>query len=431
MEDVPWNMPSNAYGIFELEGLCIWVNQDDQADLATVNTGVVSHEFTHYVHSLSTARSIDDLLSLLFVVHAGIQQLESLTVSVSLPLRSWSSEGTCPDAIKKYVQDVNLRKQGIRESFGVRLDTTPPASLLNGDLYIKDDMTFIKTTATTGAPVARRALMEGAALAKKCEALGDESDLNAKQSNSDCSHYFAAHAACTRANPRIHPLFTSAFLCDVSLCASDAATAFRRGLAELKALPEDATIVDYETRLTVVYDDMCRDHMHEKLQELTDAYAALPTGHRVEHKPSWAALMLRNSRASVELRQNDPLALIKPTYLDEELLQLAKLIGSPVVITNDMKLASLTATPKGVNQARSAVRTLSQICKWLLQDEGPLKCPYAGCPGCPEIRRGSHCTTDATIALTPPDSEPWCALLYSAHQLGVAPLLRREADKRI
>jgi hypothetical protein len=126
MDDIPWNMPTDAYGAFEPEGFCIWINEERQGDLARKNTGVLSHEFTHYVHSLSTFHAVDDLLTLLGGVHAGMQQLEDLLIPISLPLTSWSSEASCPPSVQTYVDYVAHREQAIQKSLGLDLDLTPP-----------------------------------------------------------------------------------------------------------------------------------------------------------------------------------------------------------------------------------------------------------------------------------------------------------------
>jgi hypothetical protein len=119
--------------------------------------------------------------------------------------------------------------------------------------------------------------------------------------------------------------------------------------------------------------------------------------------------------------------LIKPPYFGQPLADLAAAIGSPVIITNDMRLTYLTTSSDGTVRARNSMRMLSHICQWIIRGPGPLRCPYAGCPACPEARRGAHCATNAALALLPGDDTPWCALLFAAHQLRVAPLLRSGA----
>ena len=63
-------MPMNAYGVYEPDGMSIWINEDIQGAVATTKNGVIGHEFMHYIHSISTVYGIDDLLTLLFQVHA-------------------------------------------------------------------------------------------------------------------------------------------------------------------------------------------------------------------------------------------------------------------------------------------------------------------------------------------------------------------------
>jgi len=426
MEDLPSNMPQGAYGLYEPEGFSIWINQQYQSELSVKNTGVLSHEFTHYVHSLSTIHSIDDLISLLFFVHAGIQRLEELSVPVSLPLSRWSAVNDCPPEIKNYVEGMDARRFRIKESLGLRLDPAPPATEQNGCLYSNGGKLFIKTSSVTGVPVARLALMEGAALAKKCEALGNDSDLKAKKNNPALSHYYAVHDCCSLTNPWIDPLSASALLCDISLCSLYPSQVFKSGIEILSELPASATLNDFEISLMQLYDQECRRWMNSRLAALEQARDLLPENHRSEENPSWAHLLLLNAISAVRLRQEYPFSLIKPVYLGWELFELAKVVGSPVILTNDMRLTSLAVTSNEVSLARDAVRTLSYICRWLLEDVGPLQCPYAGCPGCPKDRVGEHCFTNASLALIPSDDKPWCALLSSAHQLRVAHLLRRE-----
>lgn len=429
MNDVPWNMPANDYGVFELEGFCIWINEDHQATLSLKNTGVVSHEFTHYVHSLSTADGIDDLLGLIFRVHAGMQRLEDAGVLASLPLAQWAETANCPPAIRKYVNLVRKRERAILDSWGTPVDSSPPVAAPTGGLYEVAGKLFIKACASSGAPVARLALMEGAALAKKCEALGNDSDLNVKRGDPDLAHYFAVHEACVTANPSLDPLATSALLCDISLCSPQPSVVFQKAVAVLQSLPPNSKVDDLATSLSSLYDQECRAHIESRRAQLERALTVLPAGHCSQTGPSWAGVVLENAVTAIRLRQDSPLSLIRPVYLGHALFDLASRIGSPVVITNDMRLTALADTSDGVTYARNAVRTLSYICNWLVHEHGPLQCPYAGCPDCPDIRRGPHCATNAALALVPSDDKPWCALLYSAHQLRVATLLRREVHR--
>jgi hypothetical protein len=427
VEDVPWNMPQHAYGVFEPEGLSIWVNTERQDDLDT-GVAVISHEFTHYVHSLSTLHSIDDLLSLIFSIHSGIQRLEDLEQRPTLPLMVGSTAPQCPPFVKEFIERVEVRTRRIHDSLGRTLDSAPPEALSVGGLYTMNGTLFIKTSAVTGAPVARLSMMEGAALAKKCETLGNDDDLKSKMRNPKLSHYFAAHHACLAANPRIDPLSASAVLCDIALCTPVPREIFERGISALADLSASATLDDFEQTLVSLYDQFCRKPMDARLRALERARHALPLDHRSDDSPSWAELALRNAIQAVRRRQEAPLSLIKPPYFGKPLFELASMIGSPVIITNDMRLSSLAEASEGATRARNSMRTLSYICQWIIRGSGPLRCPYAGCPDCPEARKGAHCETNAVRALLPSDETPWCALLFSAHQLRVAPLLRSAAN---
>ena len=361
------------------------------------------------------------------MVHAGIQRLEELDVPPLLPLSEWSLKASCPDAIKRYVQLVDKRRERILQSLDRDLDDAPPDNATAGALYTRGKKSFIKTGPTTGAPVSRLTLMEGAAVAKKAEVLGNDEDLQAKKRNPELSHYFAVHDACALANSRIDPLVASALLCDVSLCTNRPSKVFESGLRVLTALPGSATPDDYANELLVLYDNKCRSSMSDALSELERAYSLLPAD-QAGKDSTWGELALRNAINAVRLRQEAPLSLIRPLYMGRSLLELASKIGSPVILSNDMRLSSLVSTSRITDQARATIRTVSYICEWLLREQGPLRCPYAGCPGCPEERRGDHCATNAAAALLPPDDSPWCALLWSAHQLRVAHLLRSAAN---
>jgi hypothetical protein len=428
VDDVPWNMPGNAYGVFEPEGLCIWVNAETQDDL-DAHIGVLSHEFMHYVHSLSTLHSIDNLLTLLFQVHAGIQRLEDAGVPPSLPLADWPEIETCPEEVRRYVRMVERRRSGIHKSLGAKLDMAAPDDVSVGELYREDGRVFIKATDDVGAPVGRLTLMEGAALAKKCEAVGNDADLTQKKKNGGLSHYFAAYEACRRANPRIDPLAASALLCDIALCAPREEIVFGHGLTALATLPQSAGLPDFADQLVRLYDQHCRRAMDAVFKRVEEAYSLVSEDHKSAEKPSWGDLAIRNCISALRVRQGDPLALIRPRYVGWELFDLASLIGSPVIVTNDMRLTSLVRTAAGTDRARTAVRLMSYICEWVLYESDALRCPYAGCPGCPPARLGGHCATNAAKALLPADDQPWCALLAAAHQLRVADLLRSAVNR--
>jgi hypothetical protein len=104
---------------------------------------------------------------------------------------------------------------------------------------------------------------------------------------------------------------------------------------------------------------------------------------------------------------------------------LANEIGSPVVLTNDMRLTGLAERedPNAYN-ALNAVRTVSAICRWLIEGTSALTCPYAGCPGCPEERVSESCRSDARKVVALSDNVPWCTMFFSAKQLRVVELMR-------
>ena len=431
MEDVPPNMPFNAYGAFEPYGMCVWVNQDNQSEWTLPTVSVLSHEFTHYVHAVSTWHAIDDLITLLYQLHAGIQRLEELSVPIQLPLRRWAQEATVPDFVREFVAAVSARNQRISDSMGSQLDSAPPVGASDGETYVHSGHLHIRTTANAGVPVLRLALLEGAALAKKCETVGNSDDLISKKKRAGLSHYFALHDACGHANPYLDPLTASQFLCDMALCSPKPADAVLSGLGALGRLPAAAGIDDFKDSLLGLYDSHCSGPMTHLQNQLEQALSVLPKEDDPSLNVSWGRVALENSLAAVEKRQRMPLSLIEPQYLGAGLHVLAKEIGSPVVITNDMRLTGLAEAPLPRLIGRNSLRTIRHLSSWLFSSEpGRLECPYAGCPGCPDGRRGEDCITDARRVIAIPDSEPWCALHYSAHQLRIVPVVRADVEAR-
>lgn len=425
MEDLPPNMPSGAYGVYELEGLCIWVNEEAQANIVLKNTGVISHEYTHYMQSISTFHALDDLLTLLFFVHAGIQRLEDCQGTVQLPLRKWASDIDCPSFVKGFVKGLADRAAWIRESLGQDIDFSPPPHVESGLVYERDSGYFIRLSDTVGVPVQRLALMEGAAAVKKCEALGNLEDIQNKKLNG-LWHYVAAYEACRSANERLNPLETTKCLTDVALCSPHPGRVFFQGIQHLRDLGNTGDVYSLEKRLGDLYDAECREYIERQGIKLLHAFEALPPSHKVPEEKSWCAVVLKKALNAIAKRQAAPLSLIKPIYLGKELYALATQIGSPVVITNDMRLTSL-CSPESLQvlQAKNAVRTLTCLCQWIIEDAGSsLPCPYAGCPGCPEERRGRNCKDDARKVIDLPDEVPWCTLYYSAKELRIVDIIR-------
>jgi hypothetical protein len=293
---------------------------------------VLSHEFTHYVHSISTFHGVDDLQSLIFHVHAGIQRLEELARLARLPLRKWADERDGPEFVKSFVNGTLARQVKIHRSMGWNIDQSPPNSLPDGSIYKHGETHFIRMTATAGVPIQRLALMRGAAVIKKCEAVRDTDDLERKKDGG----------------------------------------------------------------------------LWHKALELT------PANHKMKNQESWGFVALQSALKAVEKRQKSPLSLIGPVYLGEDLLALANEIGSPVVLT------SLAARESpGTYNPVNVVRTISDLCAWLIYGDSAFKCPYAGCPGCPDERAGPNCRTDARKVIALPDDVPWCGLFFSAKQLRV------------
>ena len=173
MEDIPPNMPTSAYGAFEPDGMCIWVNLDNQATVPFANVGVVSHEYAHYVQAISSYDGVDDLLSLLLFVHSGIQHLEDLEMDVEVPLSEWCLKKNCPNQVEDYVRLVKARENAIRASYRADLDVSPPDPEDGDNCYQKNGSYFIRVNSSpaVGVPIGRLTLMEGMAVAKKSEAM--------------------------------------------------------------------------------------------------------------------------------------------------------------------------------------------------------------------------------------------------------------------
>ena len=430
MEDIPPNMPIDAYGVYEPDGMCIWMNEDLQGNIVSRNTGVLSHEFTHYMHSISTFHAISDLLDLIFFVHASIQRLEEQEQEVRLPLKTWAKEPSSPDFVKDFVNGVRNRRDRILRSLGRHADNGPPNAVPAGLLYKKNNTYFIRVTNTLGIPVQRLALMEGAATAKKCEALGNPNDLIQKR-NAGLWHYVAAYEACRSANKHIDPLSTAKYLCDVALCADDPGRIFAMGIMRLSKLGGKGSLDQFEDDVSNLYNSACRQSIDIQKENLERALATLPD-YEFNGQESWATVSLNNAFMAVAKRQNSPLSLIKPAYLGKELLNLATEIGSPVILTNDMRLTMLCRVNSPFSlYGTLAVRTLSYLCKWVVEAETtPLVCPYAGCPECPPTRRGEHCKNDARKVISLPDELPWCALYYSAQQLRLGEIIGEDLKRR-
>jgi hypothetical protein len=336
-----------------------------------------------------------------------------------------------PDFVREFVAAVSARNQRISDSMGSQLDSAPPVGASDGETYVRSGHLYIRTTANAGVPVLGLALLEGAALAKKCETVGNADDLISKKKNARLSHYFALHDACARANPHLDPLTASQFLCDMALCSPKPADAVLSGLDALGRLPLAAGIDDFKHSLLGLYDSHCRGPMIRRRNQLEQALSVLPKDDDPSLNVSWGRVALENSLAAVEKRQRMPLSLIEPQYFGAGLHVLAKEIGSPVVITNDMRLTALAEAPLPRLIGRNSLRTITHLSSWLLSSEaGRLECPYAGCPGCPDGRRGEDCFTDARRVIAIPDSEPWCALHYSAHQLRIVPVVRADVEAR-
>jgi len=423
MEDIPPNMPSSAYGAFEPDGMCIWVNLEDQASLPTTQIGVVAHEYSHYVHAISSLHGVDDIVSLLFGVHAGIQRLEDWAEDVEIPLSEWCDKPDCPPKVSEYVRLVKSRDAAIRVSYRSDLDPHPLEPQDDAGWYRKADSHYIRmdSDSPVGVPICRLTLMEGMAVAKKCEAVGNTDDIASKTAGRHW-HYVVAYEACKRTNPQVDPIVASKYLCDLALCSPDPGEAFVSGLKILRDLGSSSTERDVEEGMIALYDEVSRSHMQERRQRLHLMHQQLPED-RFE-SPAWDSVTLKNSLRSLEKRDSDPLSLARPIFIGMELFGLATEIGSPVVITNDMRLTFLYKEDSvDVQQAVNSVRTLSALCQWILKG-GTLVCPYAGCPGCPPERAGEQCRTDARLVIAGSEALPWCNLFWSAKQLRITEFIR-------
>jgi len=421
MDDVPASLKANAYGAYEPEGMCIWINKEKQSSILTgKDDGVVAHEFAHYIHSFSTWHGVADLLSLIGQVHAGIQRLEDQSKPIILPLAKWANQTDCPQFICQFVGSVKKRERAINDSYGIVLDKTPHSHSVPGMIYQKDGGFFIKMTSSVGVPVKRRALMEGPAVLKKCEVLQNSDDLKAKQSG-HAWLYVAAHKACETANALLDPMQTTKYLCDISLCAQDMGQAFTHGI---RLLEQSDRMDEFLRGLIDLYDSDCRPGMDSRQEQVDGYLKAIAPDHTEGESKSWAVLALENAMAAIKQRQLSPLSLIEPVYIGDALHQLAREVGSPVIITNDMRLTSLIDAGLPIRQARNSTRTISYLCNWIINDRGkPLTCPYAGCPDCPSERTSMACKTDARKVLALPGNLPECCLSFSARQLRVVEIL--------
>jgi hypothetical protein len=182
------------------------------------------------------------------------------------------------------------------------------------------------------------------------------------------------------------------------------------------------SLTDLKEKLTDLYDSECRAGMEKQQNQLEFALRLLLGNHKKEDFKSWAVVALENAASSIRRRQRSPLSLIEPVYLGESLHELACEVGSPIVITNDMRITSLSAEQWTI--MKNATRTISCLCDWIIEDgKGSFVCPYAGCPGCPPQRASTLCKTDARKVLTLPDDVPWCCLYFSAKQLRVVDVM--------
>lgn len=424
MEDVPPQMPQNAYGAFEPEGMCIWINSS-QGELPS-HIGVISHEFAHYIQTISTLDGISNLLTLMFGIHSRIQRLEDLDTKIRLPIRSWTNESDCPSFVQRFMDFVEKRQNKMYSSYACHIDPHPPASNEALPIYHKGNFWYIVVpegkSPVAGVPIGRLTLMEGMAVAAKCQTLGNHQDIEEKIANQHW-HYIAPHVACRAVTPNIDTLLATKYLCDISLCSPGPGRTFIKGLRALDKFSNSASILNLERLLTQLYDQDCRSAMLKKFDELQRVFDILPPNH-VEGNPSWTYITLRNALYAFQERNISPTSLAAPAYKGIELYELAKKIGSPVILTNDMRLSLLYPEESmAIHQAIFCVRAISVLCNWIMEG-GQLICPYAGCPGCPPERISSYCRTDARKVIVHPDDANWCLLSFAARQLRIAEIVR-------
>lgn len=414
MEDIPPGMPFGAYGAYEPNGMCIWLNEEKQSDISAKRTGVLPHEFTHYVHSISTWYAIEELLYLLGHIHPGIQRLEEIAEPIRLPLLTWVEDSACPQPIKDFVRIIRKVEPILENSYGWKLDNYVDNAIQPVSLYRRNGEHYLSVSAGVGVPIKRLALMEGAAVMKKCEAMGSPDDLIMKR-NGRMWVYIAAFEACASASLELDPFEVTQYVCDVSLCSQDMGQVFAKAIEIVRQSKE---LSEFKEKMENLYDSDCRAEMDKRLQQLELALSLIPEDHKTKELKSWATVTLENAISAVRLRQRAPLSLIEPYYFGEPLNVLAIKIGSPVIITNDMRLTSLSDGPWNSIPGRNSTRTISHLCNWVIEDGSrPIECPYSGCPGCPPERVSSFCKTDARKVLALSDNLPFCCLCFSARQL--------------
>jgi hypothetical protein len=165
--------------------------------------------------------------------------------------------------------------------------------------------------------------------------------------------------------------------------------------------------------------------MGKRLDLMVSILNLIPEEYRAaDELKAWIVVAMENVISALRRRQYSSLSLIEPLYLGKSLHELATEVGSPLIITNDMRLTSLSQGPWTTQQGRNITRTITRLCKWII-DEGKASfaCPYAGCPGCPPEIVSSSCRTDARAILALPDNLPECCLSFSAEILGVRDII--------
>jgi len=426
LRDVPPGMNPNAYGGYELDGVCIWINATQ--DQFHEHVPVLSHEYAHYVQAVSTYFGVGDLLHITSELHAGIQYLEDLGIPVHVPLRDWVAAGTAPESVRKTVAAVDRVRQRRQWENSTYTDPAPATAQVGGlPAYQKSGEIHLVATGAhgnrVGVPIRRLVLAEGMAVAAKALTLGSLEDLEAK-THAGAWHYIAAYQACRSAAPgwpEDSVLLATKCTCDLALCSRTPGSTFTRALRALRDLSSPASSDELARALTPVYDSDCRRDMHDITATLDQVISQTPDSHKGP-QPSWSHLMHVSAKGALQCRDRDPLCLAVPTYAGEHLCTLVASIGHPVIITNDMRITVLCAEPPpGVQQARNLVRILSALSRWVVEG-GTLACPYAGCPGCPAESRGPHCSTDPRSVIRPPN-EKMCYFSAAAHQLFITRFL--------
>jgi hypothetical protein len=303
----------------------------------------------------------------------------------------------------------------------------PPPSAGGAAIFVRGGRNYIILHPSTDESIAIEltpiVLLEGMAVAAKAETLGDLSDIEEKYRGKHWQ-YVAAYDACRVAAPHVDPIVASKLLCDVALCSPDPSTTFVRGLVALSELPPNAARADIVSIASVLFANDCQTAMTALLAQVEQAFSLIPDDHRGPPE-SWAYITLRNVLAAVRLRLDNPTLIATCVYHSGPLNELADMIGTPVLLTNDGRLTLLSnERSPSIHQAIFMVRTLTQLCNWIVFG-GPTFCLYAGCPGCPPERVSKDCYEDVrqVIALGP--DVPWCLLYSAASQLRIRDLLTR------